>query len=286
MGALLTTHVGEKGLGYIPDLRLKTDVPLRLVSSVAALPDVSPDFPLSPRTSDQGSLGSCTGQATCDSKEDIDRALGLGDAEWSRLWNYLGGRLALNNLTIADYAANPTYVHSVMVADTGARIRDVVQFMSSEGTISEALWPHLTDRYADLPEPWKRAQAKRHNLLGMKYLSSAEEIRVAIHEKHPVVLGFLVYDQFADVGLDGEYRVTSGRVRGGHAVRVVKHDKTKIVSGFRPGAALCRNSWGITWGCVHPTMAAQIPGRGFFWMPDEVIDSTDVDDIWAFTASE
>jgi hypothetical protein len=273
----VATSLGARGLGCIPDYRNKDDEPLRLVKGLVGLPDESPDWPLDPNTSDQGSLGSCTGQAVLDAVEDLDKV----PTQWSRLWGYLGGRLALNGLTLNDYIINPQVVRAKMAADTGAMIRDVVSFVNREGLISEALHPYAIHAFADLPEARIRAQAKRNRLYGMRYLNNAEEVRVALHEGHPLVLGFNVYSQFDLVGQDGEYRRTSGRVLGGHAVRALKHKKSKVVPGFGPGATLCRNSWGGGWGCYHPTMAAQILGKGFFWMPDEVMDSDDVSDIWA-----
>lgn len=286
MSLTLDTHVGPKGTGYLADLRLRSDRPLELMTAVTAIPDVSPDFPLSPRTSDQGAIGSCTGNSSLDSKEDLDRRLTGKDAEWSRLFGYLGGRLLLNGFTLAQYKANVPGIEPRMRADTGARIRDVVTFLNTEGCMSEGLWPYDVTQMSQLPDDIALAQAKRHKLMAMKFLSSSEEIRVALNEKHPVVLGFSVYSSFADVGLDGEFRVPDRATGSGHAVRAVKDDKThRNHPDFRPGAVLLRNSWGLAWGCKHPTMADQIPGRGFFWMPYEVIDSNDVDDIWAFENS-
>lgn len=277
---MIETTVGLKGLGYLPDYRRREDLPLALTLGLSGLPAVSPDWPLSPATSDQGQIGSCTGQATADAMEDLALRRGT-KVEWSRLWNYLLGRLALQGITVDEWVRNPALT-SRMKADTGAMIRDVVAGLNAHGAISEALWPYDISKYADLPDAWTRAQARRNRLLGMRYLDSAEEVRVALHEGHPIVLGFLVYAQFSEVGKDGLYRPTSGKVLGGHAVRAVKHDATKVIPGFPPGAILCRNSWGLAWGCAHPTMADKIPGRGFFWIPDTVVNSDDVSDIWAF----
>lgn len=280
MRVLFDTHLGPRGTGYIPAGDDPTDRPFRLTLAPSSLPDESPDWPLSPRTTDQGRLGSCSGNASADSQEDLDRQRGL-DVEWSRLWNYLGGRLTMKGLTVADYAASPAAVRAKVSEDSGASIRSVVTFLNKEGAISEALWPYDVTRFADLPDSWTRAQARRHRLLTMRYLESAEEVRVAIHQRQPIFLGFLVYNEFAQVGQDGLYRRTTAQPVSAHAVRAVKHVASKVVPGFKPGAALIRNSWGAAWGCSHPTMASSIPGRGFFWLPDEVIDTPDVFDLWA-----
>lgn len=285
MGLVIETHVGDKGMGYIPDRALRSDRPLTLMLAPSTLPDASPVWPLNPVTSDQGSLGSCTGNSTLDAKEDLARVDGV-DVEWSRLFGYLGGRLKLNGLSLADYLASPASVKAKMTADTGAMIRDVVTFLNEEGCMSEALHPYYIERFANLPDQLALAQAHRHKLIAMKTIASSEEMRVAIHQGHPIVLGFTVYASFGNVGLDGNFRIPSGGVRGGHAVRAVMHVKSKVVPGFSPGASLIRNSWGPDWGCSHPTLGDKIPGKGFFWMPDEIVDSSDVDDIWAFEHAE
>lgn len=276
---MIETHVGIKGLGCLPDINAREDQPFSLALAPLALPDVSKDWTLAPNTSDQGSIGSCAGHAVIDSTEDVYRDDGE-TVELSALWAYLGGRLLLNHLTLADYVRDPYAVHPKMTADTGSMIRDVVSFINREGVMWSAIWPQDNARFADLPPGWARKQAQRSKRISMRYLDSAEEVRVAIHQGEKPILGFVVYASFSEVGLDGNYRIPSGGTRGAHAVRAVKHDKNKIVPGFRPGAVLLRNSWGAQWGMAHPTMAASIPGKGFFWMPDEIIDSRDVSDIW------
>jgi len=275
----IETHVGEKGLGYLPDLLTRQDTPVVLTKRLSTLPDESPDLPLSPRTSDQGALGSCTGQAVVGAKEDQDLRHGL-DVDWSRRWAYLLGLLGLRKLTLEDYRRSPSTVRP-QLSDTGALIRHVVDGVNRYGCPSEALWPYDIGSFNALPDDIAIAQASRNRLLAKSYCASAEEARVALHEGYSVILGFMVYASFTQVGSDGLYRIPSGRPQGGHAVQAVKHSATYVVPGFGPGAFLMRNSWGLAWGRSHPTMAAKIPGRGFFWLPDEIVDSRDVDDIWA-----
>lgn len=275
----IETHVGDKGLGYLPDSLTRYDSPVVLTLAPSRLPDESPDLPISSRTSDQGPIGSCTGQAVIGAKEDQDLRHGT-DVDWSRRFGYLLGLLALRKLTLEDYRRSPQTVRP-QLSDTGALIRHVVDGVNRYGCPSEAVWPYDVSAFNALPDDVAIEQASRNRLLTKSYCDSAEQARVALHEGYSVVLGFMVYKSFSQVGSDGLYRIPSGAVQGGHAVQAVKHSASFVVPGFGPGAFLMRNSWGMAWGAPHPTMASKIPGRGFFWLPDEIVDSRDVDDIWA-----
>ena len=248
--------------GWIPDLPdVRDKVYLRSIQPTA-LPSKAM-VPALPRISDQGQLGSCTGNATASACEAQLRAAGI-DVDLSRLFAYYGGRRREGSVG----------------SDAGAMIRDVIKGVVEDGLPSETTWPYDVSRFADSPSTAAMVEAARHRATAYHRCSSVWDIKDAIAKGQPVVIGFTVYDSFGSAGATGIYPQPSGGVRGGHAVCVVGYDDAANMPWGGPGALWIANSWGPRWGIPAPGA----PTAGFFLMPYGVVQDPNLaDDFWAVT---
>jgi C1A family cysteine protease len=229
--------------GWLRDLPDHNDAHFRMppLLSAAALPRAVDLRPLCPPVYDQGQLGSCVANATAGAVQMVNIREGTPNyPEPSRLFVYYETRK----------------IEGTIASDAGSMPRDAMKVVSKVGVVSEALWPYDTARFATQPGPpaiYK--QAERHRVT--KYLkvdgSNLSAVRACVAARNPIVFGFAIYESFVTdrvrssgvmpMPLPGE------ALLGGHSVVIVGYDMARQ-------AALCRNSWGPSWGL-----------GGYFWMP-------------------
>ena len=200
---------------------------------------------------EQGSVGSCTGQAFAGVLEYLDRRNDGAHADVSRLFIYYNER-KLENAT---------------GEDAGAYIRDGIKALKEWGACDEYLWPYEERRWSVEPSPKAYRDALKRRIKSYERVTSLYDLKAALAEGLPVVFGFMVYESFdsGEVGKTGSMSMPEAgeELRGGHAVLAVGYDdatRTLIV----------RNSWGETWG-----------DKGYFYMPYAYADDPVLsDDFW------
>jgi len=198
-----------------------------------------------PRIFDQGHLGSCTANAVAAAIEYdwiLDNPGQHVRPRPSRLFIYYCERLIEGTLG---------------QGDVGAYGRDGFKAAHKYGWVREAAeWPYDITRYADDPPPpvWSDAI---QNILTKPYKTverSVDVIKSVLSNKQTMAFGFSVFESFESAAV-----ATSGivpmpgpaeKMLGGHEVLAIGYLEA------HPDHALCRNSWGSSWGL-----------DGYFLMP-------------------
>jgi C1A family cysteine protease len=207
---------------------------------------------------DQGSLGSCTGQAIAGAVELVDRKVWKQNLEISRLFIYYEERVLLGT-----WAVN---------TDSGAYIRDGLKVVNKLGAPIERLWPYDITRFKIKPTTTAYSDASRRKVTAYQRCLDFTAVKAAVAAGNPVVIGFSVYSSFYALNSTGIMtypNLERERYLGGHAVCIVGY--RDIDSRF-----IVRNSWGPGWG-----------DNGYFYMPYEVIQNPAMAfDFWVISKTQ
>jgi len=199
----------------------------------------------------QGSLGSCTGQAIAGAIELINKRSGK-PTDVSRLFIYYYERLLLGTVNY----------------DSGAYIRDGIKATNHYGASLESLWPHDISKFKLEPINEAKTDALTRKVTRYERVNDFNGCIDALSNGYPVIIGFHVYTSFmsTSVARTGNMpypNTRRERLLGGRAVLLVGYDKRKKVF-------IARNSWGTNWGI-----------KGYFYMPfDMVIKPNMSSDYW------
>jgi C1A family cysteine protease len=202
---------------------------------------------------DQGSLGSCTGQAIVGAIELIDRK-NSKNLEISRLFVYYQERLLMGTVNY----------------DSGAYIRDGIKVTYTYGAPLESFWPYDINRFKIKPTTTAYSDALKRKVTGYQRCLDFMTVKNAVAAGNPVVFGFNVYSSFYNINRTGIMTYpnkATERFLGGHAVCIVGY--RDIDSRF-----IVRNSWGPGWG-----------DYGYFYMPYQVVQDPQMSfDFWVINS--
>jgi C1A family cysteine protease len=208
---------------------------------------------------DQGQLGSCTGNAIAGIIELMQRKqTPTRVRDVSRLFIYYEERVIIGTVNV----------------DSGAYIRDGIKVVNKKGAPLETLWPYVESRFRTRPTVAAYNDATKRKATAYKRVADFAGVKTALSQGYPVVMGFDVYESFetdavARTGMMPYPNVNSEQSLGGHAVAIVGYN-----DNLNGGRFICRNSWGANWG-----------DRGYFYMPYQVVQNTDMsDDFWIITS--
>lgn len=198
----------------------------------------------------QGSLGSCTGQAIAGAIELLNKR-NRKPTDVSRLFIYYYERLLLGTVNY----------------DSGAYIRDGIKATNHYGASLESYWPYNIRKYRHEPITEAKNDALNRKVTRYERLTNLNGFIDALSNGYPIIMGFNVYTSFmsngvARTGVMPYPNTKRERLLGGHAVLIVGYNKTKKV-------LIARNSWGTGWG-----------DRGYFYMPFDIIKPSMSDDYW------
>jgi len=198
----------------------------------------------------QGSLGSCTGQAIAGAIELLNKRNG-NYRDISRLFIYYYERLILGTVNY----------------DSGAYIRDGIKATNHYGVSLERYWPYDIRKFRQQPITEAKNDALNRKVTRYEKVADFNGCIDALTNGYPVIIGFHVYTSFMSntVTRTGNMpypNTKREKLLGGHAVLLVGYDKTKKVF-------IVRNSWGTNWGA-----------KGYFYMPFNVINPTMSSDYW------
>ncbi len=244
--------------GWNPDLPDQRDhmygalyrIPKKLPTKVDLRPLCSP-------VEDQGTLGSCTGNALAGALEFLERKSKVAFEDLSRLFIYYNERALERSVS----------------TDSGAQIRDGIKTLVKHGVCSEKSWPYVVSKFAKKPPLSCYKEALDHQIVDYQRLSTLDEMRSCLAGGFPFVFGFTVYESFESQKISQTGIMTmpskNERVIGGHAVCGVGYDDAKK-------RLLVRNSWGSGWGM-----------DGYFTMPYAyLVDRNLSDDFWTIRRAE
>ncbi len=240
--------------GWIPDTRDHRDFLLPppapgLPAAVSLRPQCSPVL-------SQGSLGSCTANASCEAMSFLYRRAAL-DPLFSRLFVYYYTRRV--------EGTPPT-------EDSGAQIRNVMKVLALYGVAFESTWPYLESKFSVEPSDDAFAEASRHRLLFYYRCHDLLTIKASLAQGFPVAIGFTVPANMdsapcARTGIV-KYPAPSESFVGGHAVLAIGYDNATELVCFQ-------NSWGGEWG-----------DGGFGYLPYRMFTDGFVQDCWTLRREE
>lgn len=240
--------------GWRPDLPDHRDRRYALRRGGAALPPAVDLRALCPPIYDQGSLGSCTGNAIAAAIQfDLIRQQESSDAP-SRLFIYYNERV----------------MEGTVSEDAGAEIRDGIKSVATLGAPPETDWPYNVAQFAAKPPDPVYVTALSDKALTYERIDNTQLdlMKDCLVAGLPFVFGFTVYESFESeaVAQSGvvELPASGEQVVGGHAVMCVGYDDAT-------GRFIVRNSWGVDWG-----------KEGYFTMPYAYLTNQNLaDDFWA-----
>lgn len=225
-----------------------------LPSEVDLAPQMSPIV-------DQGSLGSCTANAIGSGfREYYIMKANLPLTRLSRLWLYWQER----------------FLEGTVSTDAGAYIRDGMKVLQQMGCAPEVDFPYVESTFRNTPSAQSNARAAQFKIAEYHRVTSYDDLKVALAQEQPVVLGISVYDSFesstvANTGMVPVPNPSKEKLLGGHAVLAVGY-KTFKTGTTTTEYIKVRNSWGTNWGQA-----------GYCWLPKEFFTSY-VSDMWTGTA--
>lgn len=194
-------------------------------------------------TYDQGRQGSCTANAQAKIFRMLLKLAGFSDWLVSRAMVYYMSRLR---------AGNQNY-------DAGATIADSMAAFAAAGACSEATMPYNDAVYNQAPSAAALVEGQDHQVLAYGNVPlTADGIGAALDARHPVSVGFVVYDNFIPNSISGIIPMPSGSARGGHDVDITGRYHSRRLY-------IIDNSWSEQWGI---TISSQ-PGRAL--MPYDYI---------------
>lgn len=240
--------------GWRPDLPDHRDRRYALRRGGAALPPAVDLRALCPPIYDQGSLGSCTGNAIAAAIQfDLIRQQESSDTP-SRLFIYYNERV----------------MEGTVSEDAGAEIRDGIKSVATLGAPPETDWPYNVAQFAAKPPDPVYVTALSDKALTYERIDNTQLdlMKDCLVAGLPFVFGFTVYESFESeaVAQSGvvELPASGEQVVGGHAVMCVGYDDAT-------GRFIVRNSWGVDWG-----------KEGYFTMPYAYLTNQNLaDDFWA-----
>lgn len=242
--------------GWIPNLPDYRDYKFEkfIITENATLPSIVDLRPYMPEVYDQGSLGSCTGNA-------IAGAIHYDQNKNKNKYHFTPSRLYIYYQERA--------IEGTINSDSGAMIRDGIKACAEIGVCPEYKWPYNLDSFAVTPTAFANESAIKHKIKSYYSVNqNINSLKSALAKGYPFVFGFSVYSYFESDEMlqSGVLKMpdASQSFQGGHAVLCCGYDDSKQMF-------LVRNSWGSGWG----------PFKGYFWMPYSYIsDSNLASDFW------
>ena len=135
----------------------------------------------------------------------------------------------------------------------------------------------MAGKWATKPSTVAYNDAAQRKVTGYTRCANFTAVKNAIASGTPVIVGFTVYSSFEgpannNTGMMPYPNATREQLLGGHAVCIVGYNDNLNNTGR--GYFIVRNSWGTGWG-----------QNGYFYMPYQVIQDTDMsDDFWIITS--
>ena len=202
-------------------------------------PTIPPSIDLSgnfPQPGNQGLQGSCVGWATGYALKSYHEKV---EEQW-----------AFSRST----TFSPAWIYNQINGgqDQGSRIDDALELIVNRGAATWENMPYDDSNYTNQPSPQATAQASNYKATEYRAISSVDQMKAALANRNPVVVGIYIYPQFNNlVGPNSVYNSDDGEPSGGHAVTIVGYDDNRFGGAFK-----VINSWGTSWG-----------DNGFFWLP-------------------
>ena len=176
-------------------------------------------------TYDQGRQGSCTANAQAKLFRMLLKLLGFSDYEISRAMIYFESRK----------------LEGTTFQDAGSTIADSMRGLYLSGACKESTMPYRDSDYTTAPSQAAYQEGQDHQVLAYGLVGqSADQIGAALDAKHPVSVGYVVYENF-NPDANGIIPMPAGSALGGHNTLLTGryHSRRLYISD---------NSWGEAFG--------------------------------------
>jgi C1A family cysteine protease len=243
---LITSRTDHRDLRYSLLLKLN---PVYLPDSVNLEHLQSPVL-------DQGSMGSCSGNAAASMCEFLQ----LKELAIPKPLVYVRSKFTPVSRQFIYY--HERLLEGTVDTDSGASLRDSCEVVTNIGVCRESLWPYLLSNLTLRPDQEAEVDARRHKISAFMQVVGLGELKSSLAPGFPVMLGFIVYP-----GMESSETAQTGILPmpgagenplGNHAVLIVGYDdKTKRI--------YIKNSWGSDWGL-----------GGYFYMSYEYLSNVDL----------
>jgi C1A family cysteine protease len=275
--------VGMGWLRDLPDFRDYTEEHEEIQPQLEKIGVAQPDEVSLPATVDlrafcspvenQGSLGSCTANATVGLVEYFERRAHGRFIDASRLFLYKATRDLLH-----------------WTGDTGAYLRSTMGALALFGVPPEEYWPYQAAAFDNEPTAFCYSFAQNYQAIRYYRLDPSgtppptllTRIKTNLAAGLPPVFGFTVYSSISQAGTTGRipYPGQGESVLGGHAMLVIGYDDNLRITNTNngsttTGALLVRNSWGASWG-----------NHGYGAIPYDYVTHRLAVDFWSLLKAE
>lgn len=229
--------IGSGGLGLsaaAPETYGRFDLEFWDDSNLPPAIDLSDNFP---PVGIQGSQNSCVGWAVGHALKSYQERLEEG-------WEF--GRATV---------FSPAWIYNQINGgrDNGSHIYDALDLIVDKGAATLWTMPYDPIDYRSQPGNAATSEARQYRASGRSRVEGTRQIKAALFNRLPVVVGMRAYDSFNELsGINSVYNTFRGDV-GGHAVTIVGYDDNRFGGAFK-----IINSYGSGWG-----------DGGYFWLPYE-----------------
>ena len=136
--------------------------------------------------------------------------------------------------------------------DDGSFIYEALDLVVDKGAATLWTMPYDHTNYWSQPTDAATREARQYRASGRSRVQGTRQIKAALFNRLPVVVGMDVFDSFVALrGVNSVYSTFRGPDLGGHAVTIVGYDDQRFGGAFK-----AINSWGTGWG-----------SEGYFWLP-------------------
>jgi C1A family cysteine protease len=275
----MTDIIPRRNFGWLPDIPDHRDK-LLYGFGVEAVPGVNtapallpPAIDLTnraewPAVYDQGLLGSCVANALAAAIEYEQIKRLTADGQYAKN-KFMRGKMRFTPSRLFTYYGAREYINLTQ-EDSGCYIRDAVKVAYNLGAPRETGWKYDETKFDVRPPKRTYNSAPFHKITSYRALETVNEVKRALAEDFPVIIGISVFNSFFwGSGGDIQMPTYDDTLLGGHAILLVGYDDATQYFKFR-------NSWGEEWG-----------NNGYGRLPYSYVGYRNLsDDFWVITDSE
>ncbi len=161
------------------------------------------------------------------------------------------------------------------ISDSGTYLRSGIKSVATYGACDESIWKFDSGKVNQKPykslkyDPYISAEGKQVQRYE-RVPKSRDGVKRALLDGSAVVFGLYLCNNFHTQLEKNNYvfQKPDGPIVSGHALTLIGWDDDKQAFNVR-------NSWGKKWGL-----------DGHFWLPYEILESNNADDLWKITFIE